>query len=134
MVSYRDLFYRDTGTQRHRDTEVDTETRHPGQAPVEDKRHAHLVSDEAQHWKTPNTIPPLVMRSKKLTLVQAFQQAAQKSARLSDAASRVTPCEADGANFGRAGVNTQHTQDATDLLTTHDGSSAKGVQMFPVLG
>ena len=76
---------------------------------------AYLVSDDAQHWNTPNTMPPLVMSSKKLLLVQAFQHAAQNSDMLSPATSRVTPCEADGATFGIAGVNTQKTQDATDL-------------------
>ena len=86
-------------------------------APVVDAR-THLVSDDAQHWNTPNTIPPLVMRSKKLTLVQAFQQAAPNSDRLSPAPSRVMPCEADGAIFGMAGVTTQHKQDATDLFDT----------------
>jgi hypothetical protein len=93
-------------------------------APVVDAR-THLVSDDAQHWNTPNTIPPLVMRSKKLTLVQAFQQAAPNSDRLSPAPSRVMPCEADGAIFGIAGVTSQHKQDATDLFATRDTDSAK---------
>jgi hypothetical protein len=78
-----------------------------------------FVSEEAQHWNTPKTMPPLVISRRKLTFVHAFQHAAPNSPSVSFGAFRVRACDAEGDTLGKGGMKTQIAQDATaEIIST----------------